>query len=193
MKPWLKFVLEMGPLAVFFVANSRFGLPVGTACLMVATIASLVVTWLIARRIPTMPLVTAVFVLVFGGLTLYLKDERFIKMKPTFINLLFSAALFFGIATRRNLLKVVFDGAFHLDDTGWRILAWRWAFFFVFLAVLNEIVWRTMPTDFWVNFKVFATTPITMIFMMFQIGVINRHQIAAPAKTAPETESGKDW
>lgn len=187
MKQPLKLVLEMGPLVVFFLANARFGLEIGTACLMVATLISLVVTWLIAHRLPTMPLVTAAFVLIFGGLTLYLHDDTFIKMKPTLVNLLFGAALFFGIATKRNLLKIVFDGALHLDEAGWRVMAWRWGFFFIFLALLNEVVWRTQSTDFWVTFKVFGTMPITLVFTLFQIPVLTRHQIPAPDAKAPPT------
>ena len=188
-----KLALEMGPLVVFFLANSygerlaaafpilaQLGgkIFVGTALFMVAMAISLTLTWLLERRIAIMPLITGVFVFVFGGLTLWLQDETFIKMKPTIVNLLFSFTLLGGLVfLRKPLMKYLFDGAFKLDEEGWTKLTFRWACYFLFLAVVNEIVWRNFSNDFWVNFKVWATMPMTIIFMMFQYPVLLKHTL----------------
>lgn len=180
--PLLKLALELGPLVVFFIANSRGGLFVGTGCFMAATIVALVVSWALTRRIPIMPLVSGVVVLVFGGLTLALQDELFIKLKPTIVNLLFAGALFGGVAFNKPLLAIVFDQAFDLTHEGWMKLSTRWAWFFVFLAAVNEIVWRTQTTDFWVAFKVWGIMPITMIFAMAQAPLLQRYSAGAAAE-----------
>jgi intracellular septation protein len=179
--PLLKLVLEAGPLVVFFVGNAKFGIFAATGAFMVAIVASLVVSWLIERRLPVMPLVTAAFVLVFGGLTLALEDELFIKLKPTIVNLLFAAILFGGLLFGRPLLKPLFAAAFPLTDAGWKVLTLRWAIFFVALAVLNEAVWRSFSTDFWVSFKLFGIMPLTMAFAIAQLPLIRKYALEDPA------------
>ena len=174
--PWLKFVLEMGPLALFFIVYGRLGIFAATAALMASVVASLAVSWATLRRIPVMPLVAAVIVLIFGSLTLILHDETLIKMKPTALYLLFAAALFFGLIARKPLLKIMFDGALHVTREGWRRLTWRWAFFFLALAALNELVWRTQSTDVWVKFKAFGFLPLTLAFALLQAPLIVRFE-----------------
>lgn len=178
--PLLKFALEMGPLVVFFIMNSRAGIYVGTGAFMAATVIALAVSYILMRTIPIMPLVTAAFVLVFGGLTLWLADDLFIKLKPTIINLLFAAILFFGIMTGRLFIKLILESAFNLTQRGWRLITWAWIGFFIFLAALNEVVWRNSTTDFWVSFKVFGVMPLTILFSFAMIPVIMRHTVQPP-------------
>lgn len=175
--PLLRLVLEAGPLVVFFVANGRFGIFPATAAFMVATVIALAASWLLERRVAIMPLVSGAFVLVFGGLTLALADELFIKLKPTIVNGLFAAILFGGLATGRTLLKPLFGAALHLDNGGWRHLTFRWACFFVALAVLNEVVWRSTSTEFWAGFKLYGIMPLTIAFTVSQMPLILRHQL----------------
>lgn len=175
-KQLIKLVVEFGPLLVFFVANSRYGIYTGTGAFMVATVVSLIASRTLLGRIAVMPLITSVFVLVFGGLTLWLQDDHFIKIKPTMVNSLFAAILFVGLATGRLFLKIVFGEVMRLTDQGWRILTFRWAFFFVFLAGLNEVMWRFFSTDTWVAFKVFGIMPITFIFALCQIGILKKYE-----------------
>ncbi|CEJ83389.1 putative intracellular septation protein (ispA/ispZ family), putative membrane protein [Hyphomicrobium sp. GJ21] len=175
-KQLIKLVVEFGPLLVFFVANSRYGIYTGTGAFMVATVVSLIASRTLLGRIAVMPLITSVFVLVFGGLTLWLQDDHFIKIKPTMVNGLFAAILFVGLATGRLFLKIVFGEVMRLTDQGWRILTFRWAFFFVFLAGLNEVMWRFFSTDTWVAFKVFGIMPITFIFALCQIGILKKYE-----------------
>jgi len=172
----LKLLVEIGPLVVFFVMNARAGIFWGTGAFMVAIVISLIASRILFGRVPVMPLVTGVFVLVFGGLTLWLQDEQFIKIKPTLVNALFAGALFTGLLAGRSLLKIVFGEVFRLTDEGWRKLTLRWAFFFTFLAVLNEVVWRSFSTDVWVSFKVFGIMPLTMIFAIAQMGLLKQHE-----------------
>ncbi len=178
---WRKLVLELGPLGIFFAVNAVFGKTHGlypaTAALMVATVAALVVSRRLMHRLPIMPLVSGVVVLVFGSLTLILQDELFIKLKPTIVNSLFGTALIGGLAFGKPLLGVVFDSVFDLDDEGWRKLTLRWGLFFFVLAALNEVVWRNFPTDTWVTFKVFGIMPITFLFALAQVPLIQRHAI----------------
>ncbi len=172
----LKLLVEVGPLVVFFVMNARAGIFWGTGAFMVAIVISLIASRILFGRVPVMPLVTGVFVLVFGGLTLWLQDEQFIKIKPTLVNALFAGALFTGLLAGRSLLKIVFGEVFRLTDEGWRKLTLRWACFFTFLAVLNEVVWRSFSTDVWVSFKVFGIMPLTMIFAIAQMGLLKQHE-----------------
>ena len=192
--PMLKLALELGPLLVFFFANLRgewlvqkfpalsaLGGPllVATGLFMVATIASLIVSRVVFRHLPVMPFVSGVVVLVFGSLSIWLQDETFIKMKPTIVNTLFGAVLLGGLLFGKSLLGYVFNAAFQLDDTGWRKLTLRWGVFFLFLAVLNEAVWRNFSDDVWVNFKVWGTMPITILFTLAQMPLIMRHSVEA--------------
>ncbi len=179
-KQLIKLVVELGPLLVFFIANSRFGIFAGTGAFMVATVLSLIASQTLLGRIATMPLVTGVFVLVFGGLTLWLQDDHFIKIKPTIVNSLFAAILFGGLLSGRLFLKIVFGDVMRLTEEGWRILTLRWALFFVFLAVLNEVMWRGFSTDTWVAFKVFGIMPLTFVFALAQIGVLRKHELSTP-------------
>ena len=189
LSPGLRLLVEIGPLAVFFLTNAWYGIFAATGAFMVAITLSLAASWLLARHIATMPLITAAFVLVFGALTLALNDDLFIKVKPTLVNGLFAAILFGGLIFGKALLKMVFDGTFRLTDEGWRLLTWRWAFFFVFLALLNEAVWRNFSTDFWVSFKLFGNVPITMVFAIAQVGLLQRH--ALPDPHSPEEEAAE--
>ena len=195
--PILKLALELGPLMVFFFANSRgewlvgrfpalaeLGGPlfVATALFMAATAIALAVSWVLTRTLPIMPLVSGVVVFVFGALTLYLHSEIFIKMKPTIVNTLFGAVLLGGLAFGKSLLGYVFDSAFKLDAEGWRKLTLRWGLFFIFLAVVNEVVWRMFSTDTWVAFKVWGIMPITILFTMSQMPLIMKHSLEEPTK-----------
>ncbi|MFP3920856.1 MAG: septation protein A [Dichotomicrobium sp.] len=173
----LKLLVEVGPLVVFFIGNTQYDIFVATAAFMVATAVSLTASRLIFKKVPAMPLVTGIFVFVMGGLTLYLHDELFIKLKPTIVNVLFASILLGGLAYGHSLLKYLFSDVFQLLDEGWRKLTLRWALFFLFLAVLNEIVWRLFSTDVWVAFKVFGIMPITLVFSLMQLGLMQRYQI----------------
>jgi intracellular septation protein len=177
LNPILKLVLDIGPLVLFFAANSRFGIFAATASFMVAVLIALVVSYVLTRHIAIMPVVTAVIVLVFGSLTLVLHDATFIKLKPTIIYVLFGGTLLGGLAFGKSLLGAVFDQMFHLTDEGWRKLTWRWIYFFFVLAVLNEIVWRTQTTDFWVSFKLFGVMPLTFLFGALQMPLINKYSV----------------
>ncbi|MCA1300237.1 septation protein A [Stappia indica] len=190
--PLLKIALELGPLLLFFLANSRgemlaerfpvitdLGGPIffATAVFMVAIAVSLAVSYVLTRRLPVMPVVSGIVVLVFGALTLWLQDELFIKLKPTIVNVLFGAVLLGGLLFGKSLLGYVFDSVFRLDDAGWRKLTFRWGVFFFFLAALNEVIWRSFSTDFWVSFKVFGMMPITVVFTLMQLPMIQRHTL----------------
>ncbi len=185
---WLKPTVDYGPLAVFFVAYLARDLLTATAALMAATAIALALSLLIERRLPWMPLATATTVGIFGGLTLWFDDETFIKMKPTIIEALFSLILFGGLALGRPLLKPLMGAAWPMDDTGWRRLTLRFAFFFAAIAVLNEIVWRTQSTDFWVTFKVFGIMGLTLIYAIAQAPLMKRHAVAPPARGTGEND-----
>jgi intracellular septation protein len=174
--PILKLVLELGPLALFFVAYSRLGLFGATGVMMGSVVVTLGVSYALLRRIPIMPLVTAIIVVIFGSLTFFFHDETFIKMKPTALYLLFGGALLGGLAIGRPLLPILFDGALNVTAEGWRKLTWRWAFFFLALAALNEIVWRTQTTSVWVGFKTFGIMPLTLLFALAQAPLVMRHE-----------------
>jgi intracellular septation protein len=176
LNPWVKFTLELGPLVLFFLAYGKFNIFVATGVLMAGVAVTLAVSWAVLRRLPIMPLVTAVIVAIFGSLTLILHDETLIKVKPTALYLLFGAALFVGLAIKKPLLKIMFDGALRVTEEGWRLLTWRWAFFFLALAVLNEAIWRTQTTDVWVKFKTFGFLPLTLAFAVLQAPLIMRYE-----------------
>jgi intracellular septation protein len=192
--PALKLALELGPLMVFFFANARgaflaerfpalasLGGPifVGTALFMAATVIALVASKILTGTLPIMPMVSGVIVLIFGAMTLYLKDDTFIKLKPTIINTLFGGALLVGLYFGKPLLGYVFGSAFKLDAAGWSKLTLRWGLFFLFLAALNEVIWRNFSTDFWVAFKVWGTMPITLVFTFLQMPLIMKHTVEA--------------
>ena len=168
LNPMLKLALDIGPLVLFFAANSKFGIFAATAAFMVAVLLALAVAYALTRHIAIMPVVTAVIVLVFGGLTIILHDDLFIKLKPTIIYVLFGGTLLAGLALDKPFLSIMFDQMFHLTAEGWRKLTLRWALFFLFLAVVNEAVWRTQTTDFWVSFKLFGVVPLTFLFGALQ-------------------------
>ena len=175
--PILKLVLELGPLGVFFFANAKFGIFAATGAFMAAITVALTASWLLTRRLAIMPLVTGIVVLVFGGLTLALQDEVLIKMKPTIVNTLFGGVLIGGLFFGKSLLGYVFDSVFQLTDEGWRKLTLRWGLFFFVLAIVNEVIWRNFSTDFWVSFKVFGMMPLTIIFTLTQMPLIQRHSL----------------
>ena len=175
LNPTLKIVLDIGPLILFFAANSRFGIYVATGAFMVAVLTALAVSYAMTRHVAVMPLVTAAVVLVFGGLTLVLHDDLFIKLKPTIIYLLFGGALLGGLIFNKPLLGMVFDSVFNLTEEGWRKLTIRWTIFFFVLAILNEIVWRTQTTDFWVSFKLFGVVPLTFLFGAAQYPLLMKY------------------
>ncbi|HVI16250.1 MAG TPA: septation protein A [Pseudolabrys sp.] len=177
LNPGLKLALDIGPLVLFFAANAKFGIYVATGAFMVAILVALAVSYAMTRHLAVMPLVTAVIVLIFGGLTLVLHDDLFIKLKPTIIYALFGATLVGGLAFGKPLLGMVFDSVFHLREEGWRKLTWRWAIFFFVLALINEIVWRTQTTDFWVSFKLFGVVPLTFLFAALQVPLLNKYSI----------------
>jgi len=177
MKSIYKLLIDIGPLAVFFIFYTRSGLQASILPLMIATVIAVLFSYILEKKIPIMPTVGAGIVLIFGGLTIYFDNEVFIKMKPTIINLIFAIILYGGMLVKKPLLKILLGAALRLEEEGWRILTYRWIGFFIALAVLNEIVWRTHTTDIWVNFKVFGILPITFIFTMTQFPLIKKHQI----------------
>jgi len=179
----IKLVLELGPLVLFFIINARAGIFTATAWFMGAMVVSLLLSWLILKRVAIMPLVTGVVVLVFGGLTLYLQDDTFIKMKPTIVNVLFGGVLLGGLVFGQSLLKYVFGDVYKLQPKGWWILTLRWGLFFFVLAALNGFVWRNFTTDQWVSFKVWGIMPITIVFSMLQMKVLSQY---APAQNKAE-------
>jgi intracellular septation protein len=175
LNPILKLTLDIGPLVLFFAVNARFGIFAATGAFMAAVLIALGVAYVKTRRIEIMPLVTAVIVLIFGGLTLALHNDTFIKLKPTIIYLLFGGTLVGGLIVGKSLLGVLFDSVFDLTAEGWRKLTWRWALFFFALAVLNEIVWRNFPTDVWVSFKLFGVVPLTFLFGAAQYPLLTKY------------------
>lgn len=208
--PLLKIVLEIGPLAVFFLTFS-YGedllqnaavarafayltdpaalvgdtAPVllATATFMVAIALSLVVSWWLTRAVPRMAVVTAVIVAIFGGLTLWLQDETFIKMKPTVVNAVFAAILGAGLVRGRSYLRYLMGETMPLTDRGWLLFTRNWVIFFAACALANEIVWRTQSTEFWVNFKTFFYLPLTLVFIALHIPFLQRHALDEPDET----------
>ena len=177
--PTQRFILDFAPLALFFLAYRFGGLMAATATLMAATFASIAISYLSERRVAPAPLLSALLIGIFGGLTLVLDDPLFIKMKPTLLNTLFALVLLVGAyGFRRGLLKPLLEMALHMTDEGWRILSQRWGYFFLFLAVLNEVIWRSFSTDFWVSFKVFGMFTLTLAFAASQYPLMKRHELA---------------
>ena len=177
MKSVYKLLIDIGPLAVFFIFYNRSGLQASILPFMLATVIAVLISYILEKKIPIMPTVGAAIVLLFGGLTIYFDNEVFFKMKPTIINLLFAIILYGGILINKPLLKYLLGAALKLEEEGWKILTQRWIGFFIALAVLNEFVWRTQSTDIWVNFKVFGILPITFIFTLTQFPLIKKYQI----------------
>ena len=175
--PWLRPTVDYGPLAAFFITYWLFGLMPATGAIMAATAVALALSLIVERRVPIMPLVTAAVVGVFGGLTLWFQDETFIKMKPTIVQASFSIVLLGGLAMGKPLLKPLRGTAWQMDETGWRRFTLRFAIFFAAMAGLNELVWRTQSTDFWVNYKIFGILALTFIFVATQIPLMQRHQL----------------
>jgi intracellular septation protein len=169
--------VDLGPLVVFFVVNYLYGIMYGTGALMAATVVSIAVTYSVERRVPLMPAVTCVLVMIFGGLTLYFDNEMFIKIKPTIVNLLFAAALLTGLALGRNFMKVLLGRVLRMTDEGWRIMTKRWVGMFVVLAAVNEVLWRSVDTDTWVTFKAFGIPLIVLVFSLFLVPVLRQHQL----------------
>ena len=179
-KSLLKFVTDFGPLLVFFLFyyNSSKNLKVAIPPFIVATVISLLIVWILEKKIPMVPLLSGILITLFGGLTIYFDDPIFIYIKPTIINILFGITLFFGkYISKEPLLKKILGKSLPLSDEGWKILNNRWTYFFFGLAILNEIIWRTQSEEFWVNFKVWGILPITFLFTAFQIGLINKFKL----------------
>ena len=188
--PLFKLATELGPLLIFFFANAKFNLFVATGAFMVAVVVAMLASYAVTRHIPIMALVTAVIVIVFGTLTLVLHDETFIKVKPTIIYGLFAAVLGGGLLFSRSFIAVLFDQMFNLTPEGWRKLTLRWTLFFAAMALLNEVIWRTQSTDFWVGFKAFGVIPITMVFAMLQMPLVKRYHREPATLEASDAREG---
>jgi len=179
-RPIIKFIADFGPLFIFFIIyfSNDNDLKLAIPPFIIATLISLAIVYFIEKKIPIMPLVSGVLITLFGGLTLYFNNKIFFYMKPTIINLLFAGALFFGkYFTKKPLLKKLFQNTLNLEDQGWKKLSYRWICFFIFVAILNEIVWRTQSEVFWINFKVWGLLPITFLFTASQIPLINKYKL----------------
>ena len=177
MKNLSKILIDIGPLAVFFIFYTRGDLQSAILPFIIATIIAVLFSYIMEKKIPLMPTVGAGIILVFGGLTLYFNNEVFFKMKPTIINVLFALVLYGGEIFKKPLLKYLLGSTLKLQEAGWSILTKRWIGFFIALAILNEIIWRTQSTDIWVNFKVFGILPITFIFTLTQFATIKKYLI----------------
>ena len=179
-KSLLKFVTDIGPLVIFFLFyyNNDKNLKIAIPPLIVATIISVLIVWVSEKKIPMVPLLSGILITLFGGLTIYFDNPIFIYMKPTIINILFAFALFFGkYFTKEPVLKKILGKSLPLSDEGWQILNNRWVYFFLGLAVINEMIWRTQSEEFWVNFKVWGIFPLTLIFTAFQVPIINKYKL----------------
>jgi intracellular septation protein len=177
MRQWLKYTVDYGPILAFFIAYKLSGLMAATLTLMIATAIATLLLYVVQRRLALMPIITLLVVGTFGGLTLWLHDDTFIKMKPTVIQGLFAAILFGGLIMKKPLIRYVMGSTLQMNDDGWRLLSLRFACFFAAMAVLNEIVWRTQPEGIWIDFKVFGIIGLTFLFILTQIPLIMRHSI----------------
>ena len=176
----IKFFADFGPLLIFFIIyfNNENDLKVAIPPFIIATLIALITVYFLEKKIPMVPLVSGVLITLFGGLTLYFDNKIFFYMKPTIINVLFATVLFFGkYFTKKPLLKIFFQNALNLEDEGWKKLNYRWIGFFIFIAILNEIVWRTQSEAFWVNFKVWGLLPISFLFVASQVPLINKYKL----------------
>jgi intracellular septation protein len=185
-----KLAIELGPLLLFFGTNAATGIYAATAVFMVATVIALGAAWWRYHRLPVMPIVSGAVVLVFGSLTLYLRDETFIKLKPTIVYVIFAVLLGAGLWLRKPVLELLLGPVFNLTEEGWRKLTARWALFFIAMAVLNEFVWRNVSTNIWVSFKAFGFLPLTFLFALAQMPLMQRYTPAAPAAELPEKPAG---
>tara|TARA_B100000959_G_scaffold259143_1_gene294528 strand:+ start:1129 stop:1677 length:549 start_codon:yes stop_codon:yes gene_type:complete len=179
-RPAIKFLTDFGPLLIFFIVyfKNNHDLKIAIPPFIIATLISLVIVYILEKKIPMVPLLSGILITVFGGLTLYFNNKIFFYMKPTIINILFAAVLFFGkYFTKKPLLKIFFQNSINLEDDGWKYLTQRWIYFFVFLALLNEIVWRTQTEIFWVNFKVWGLLIISFVFAISQVPIINKYKM----------------
>ena len=179
-KPAVKFVTDFGPLLIFFVIyfKNDQDLKIAIPPFVLATIISLLIVFLLEKKIPMMPLTSGILITLFGGLTLYFDNKIFFYMKPTIINILFAGVLFFGkYFSKKPLLKILLQNSLNLEDEGWKKLTYRWIYFFIFVAILNEVVWRTQTEALWVNFKVWGLLPISFIFFASQVPLINKYKL----------------
>ena len=179
-RPAIKFLTDFGPLLIFFIVyfKNNHDLKIAIPPFIIATLISLVIVYILEKKIPMVPLLSGILITVFGGLTLYFNNKIFFYMKPTIINILFAAVLFFGkYFTKKPLLKIFFQNSMNLEDDGWKYLTQRWIYFFVFLALLNEIVWRTQTEIFWLNFKVWGLLIISFVFAISQVPIINKYKM----------------
>lgn len=179
-KSLIKFITDFGPLAVFFFVyyNSGKNLKIAIPPLIIATIISLIIFWVIEKKLPMVPLIGCFLISLFGGLTIYYNNPIFIYIKPTIINILFALSLLFGkFFSNEPILKKILGKSIPINDNGWKLLSDRWMYFFFFLAFLNEFIWRTQSEEFWVNFKVWGMLPITLVFTAFQIGLLNKFKV----------------
>jgi len=185
-------ILELVPLLLFFLTYKMYGMMEATGVLIVATLVAVLIQYIRERTVPKMALVSCILLTIFGGLTLYLDDELFIKLKPTLVNLLFATILLGGLLFKKSLIKPILGHAFALPDHAWRTLTFRWGLLFIFLAVVNEIVWRNFSTDFWVGFKVFGMFPISLVFLLFQIPFLKKHIIEEEVEDAQAMAEAKE-
>ena len=179
-KSFLKFITDFGPLLIFFTIYYKSGNNLSAAIppLIISTLIAVAIMYFVEKKIPYVPLIGAAVISLFGGLTLYFNNPIFIYMKPTIVNLIFAAILLISnLHFNKNYLKLFLQTAFQLNDEGWKKLNFRWAYFFIFLAILNEVVWRTQPETTWVNFKVWGMLPITIIFTAMQLPLINKYKL----------------
>ena len=180
LRPIIKLTTDFGPLLIFFIIyfSNKNDLKIAIPPFIIATLVSLIVIYFLEKRIPMVPLTGGILITLFGGLTLYFNNKIFFYMKQTIVNLLFAGILFFGkYFTKKPLLKIFFQTAMSLENEVWKKLSDRWIVFFIFIAILNEMVWRTQSEVFWVNFKVWGLLPISFLFAASQISLINKYKL----------------